>query len=53
VPALAGALTDLLGQPAMARQYGQAGLEAVSHAMSWDQVGALVADQLKVLAARP
>lgn len=53
VPALAGALTELLGQPAMARQYGQAGLEAVSHAMSWDQVGALVADQLKVLAARP
>ncbi|MFC4637074.1 glycosyltransferase family 4 protein [Deinococcus hohokamensis] len=51
--ALAGALIALLSEPELARQYGQAGREAVSMAMSWDQVGAAMAPGLAALAARP
>ncbi|MFC4427043.1 glycosyltransferase family 4 protein [Deinococcus navajonensis] len=48
--ALAQTLITLLSEPALARQYGQAGHAAVSRTMSWDQVGATMAPVLEALA---
>lgn len=50
--ALAAALLALLGDPERARQYGHAGRQAVSGAMSWEQVGVRMACHLERLASR-
>lgn len=50
--ALAAALLELLGDPDRARQYGHAGRQAVSGAMSWEQVGAKMSRHLEALASR-
>lgn len=41
---LAAALTDLLGNPELAQQYGQAGRERVEREFTWTQIGAQTLD---------